>query len=108
MEIRQSPVGNKFEDYNGKYRLILSVRGKDFVLTLAMLNYFSSIRQGAISSNINPSLTHGIAQLDTLLLEEFGESKPESIDECEIKVLINTTSGQEKKNYAFDGDYLSL
>ena len=73
-----------------------------------MLSYFEDLVQGSISSNSNPALTHGIAKLDTLLLDEYGEGIPDSEDDCELKLLINTTRGQEIRYFAFDGNKLSI
>lgn len=106
--ILQKQVFSHFEDTDGKQSLYLSVNGQQFLLTLPMLSYFEDLVQGSISSNSNPALTHGIAKLDTLLLDEYGEGIPDSEDDCELKLLINTTRGQEIRYFAFDGNKLSI
>lgn len=106
--IIQKSVSSAFEDIDNKQALYLKVNDQLFPLTLPMLTYFDDLVQGSISSNSNPALTHGIAKLDTLLLDEFGEEVPESEDDCELKLLINTTSGQEIRYFAFDGNNLSI
>ena len=73
-----------------------------------MINYFNNLIHGAIASNNNPALSHGIAQLDALLLEQYGEYKPECEEDCELTVIINTTRGQEIERFAFDGNRLSI
>ena len=73
-----------------------------------MVNYFSNLIAGSIASNNNPALTHGIATLDTILLEEFGEPAPDNIDDCELQVIINTTSGQETERFAFEDKQLTI
>ena len=106
--IVQKPVSSHFEDSDGKQRLYLNINGQYFMLTLPMLSYFEDLVQGSISSNSNPALTHGIAKLDTLLLDEYGEDLPDGEDDCELKLLINTTRGQEIRYFAFDGSKLSI
>lgn len=108
LNIVQKPVSSLFEDIESKQELYLKVNNQQFLLTLPMLIYFDDLVQGAISSNSNPALTHGIAKLDTLLLDEFGEELPESEDDCELKLLINTTDGQNIRYFAFDGSQLSI
>lgn len=66
LNIVQKPVSSLFEDIESKQELYLKVNNQQFLLTLPMLIYFDDLVQGAISSNSNPALTHGIAKLDTL------------------------------------------
>lgn len=106
--IQQKSPQSRFEDAQSKQVLIAKIKDEEFVLTLPMLTYFEKLVQGSISSNSNPALTHGIAKLDTLLLEKFGDELPESEDDCELRVLINTTNGQEIRCFAFDGKSLSI
>lgn len=108
LNIIQKPVSNLFEDTESKQELYLEVHSQRFLLTLPMLTYFDDLVKGSISSNNNPALTHGIAKLDTLLLEEFGDERPESEDDCELTLLINTTNGQKIRRFAFDGNKLSI
>ena len=108
LNIIQKPVSSLFEDTETKQELYLVVKGKQFLLTLPMLTYFDDLVKGSISSNNNPALTHGIAKLDTLLLEVFGDERPESEDDCELTLLINTTDGQDIRHFAFDGSKLSI
>ncbi len=106
--IEQKPVLSKFEDLENKQTLCLSVKGDEFILTLPMLNYFEQLVQGSVASNNNPALSHGIAKLDTLLLDKFGDEMPKTKEDCELKVLINTDTGQVKRKYYFEGDYLKI
>ncbi len=106
LNIRQLPMLNKFEDMDSKQQLVLSVKKEDFIITLPMLNYFENLVRGAIASNHNPALSHGIAKLDTLLLTTFGDQMPDCKEDCELTVLINTANGQETRTYTFDGQRL--
>ena len=108
LSVVQTKVGSNFEDVDNKHELYLRMDGRDFRLTLPMINYFNNLIHGAIASNNNPALSHGIAQLDALLLEQYGECKPECEEDCELTVIINTTRGQEIERFAFDGNRLSI
>ena len=108
LSIVQTKVSSNFEDVDNKYELYLRMKRKDFRLALPMINYFNNLIHGAIASNNNPALSHGIAQLDALLLEQYGEGKPECEEDCELTVIINTTKGQEIERFAFDGNRLSI
>lgn len=108
LNIIQKPVLSIYEDTESKQELYLKVKQQQFLLTLPVLTYFDELVQGSISSNSNPALTHGIAKLDTMLLDEFGDEIPESEDDCELKLLINTTNGQSIRHYAFDGSKLII
>lgn len=108
LSVIQTKVSSNFEDVDNKHELYLRMDGKDFRLTLPMINYFNNLIHGAIASNNNPALSHGIAQLDALLLEQYGECKPECEEDCELTVIINTTRGQEIERFTFDGNRLSI
>ena len=108
MNILQIKSQNRFEDADEKYRLVLRLKGKDFPLSLPMITYFNNLLNGAISSNNNPALTHGIAQLDTLLLERFGDNATNLGEDCELAVLINTSQGQSITHFSIEGNRLMI
>lgn len=108
LTVVQVKASSKFEDVDGKHELVLMLDGKPFRLTLPMIDYFNNLINGAIASNNNPALSHGIAQLDAILLEQYGEGKPECEEDCELTVIINTTRGQEIERFSFDGNRLSI
>lgn len=108
LTVLQERVQNRFEDADEKYSLVLRLDGKDFPLSLPMIAYFNDLINGAISSNNNPALTHGIAQLDALLLEQFGEKPSGTEEDYELAVLINTSRGQEIKYFSIDGKRLTI
>lgn len=108
LKVVQEEATNRFEDVDSKFDLYLNLKGKKFRLSLPMITYFNDLIDGAISSNNNPALTHGIAQLDALLLDQFGSVIPESEEDCELTVIINTANGQEVEHFAFDNKRLSI
>lgn len=58
-----------FDDSFSRYRLSLHVKGKRVAeITLPMLNYFYEISQGAIATNIDPLLSHGIDSIKAQLI----------------------------------------
>ncbi len=101
-------VSNQLEDADEKYDIFIQLKDEMFRLSLPMLNYFNELIAGAVTSNNNPALTHGIASLDTLLLEQFGEKLAEAGEDCEISVIVNTTHGQKLKRFDFNDNRLHL
>ena len=108
LSVIQQKSNSRFEDADDKHDLYLKMGEIKFRLTLPMVTYFSNLIDGAIASNNNPALTHGISQLDALLLKVYGEEKPECEEDCELTVIINTTHGQEIERFGFDGNHLSI
>lgn len=108
LSVIQKKSNNRFEDTEDKHTLYLKMGAKTFRLSLPMITYFNNLIAGAIASNNNPALTHGISQLDALLLEEYGEDKPECEEDCELTVIINTTYGQQVERFSFDGNRLNI
>jgi hypothetical protein len=43
-----------------------------------------------------------------MLLDHFGDDSPESEDDCEMRVIINTTSGQDYENFSFSEGNLNV
>lgn len=108
LEIVQVPNSNSFEDNTEKQTIYLKLKKDLFKITLPMVNYFQSLIAGSISSNNNPALTHGIATLDALLLDNYGDGIPDSEEDCELRVIINTTSGQEFETLSFADNRLNM
>lgn len=108
LDIIQVPTTNDFEDHSGKYQIALRLKNTQFIISLPMITYFSDLISGAISSNNNPALTHGVAKLDALLIEQYGENLPQDKEDCELTVLINTSRGQEVKRFGFEDSRLSI
>lgn len=100
-------VNNDLEDADQKYELFIQLKESLFKLSLPMLNYFNDLIDGAVSSNSNPALSHGITALDTLLLDKFGD-KNLGGDDCELSVIVNTTTGQKIKQFDFNDNYLHI
>lgn len=108
LKVIQEKAASQFEDIDSKYDLYLKLGGKKFRLSLPMITYFNDLIDGAISSNNNPALTHGISKLDALLLDRFGDDTPASEEDCELTVIINTAKGQKIERFVFDNRRLSI
>ena len=101
-------ISSDLEDEDDKYNIFIQLGDERFRLSLAMLNYFNNLIDGAVTSNNNPALSHGIASLDTLLLKKYGEAKSSQEDDYEISIIVNTTKGQKIKKFDFVGRNLYL
>lgn len=94
LDIIQVLATNDFDDIEIKYDLFLELESDEeyrFKLTLPIFNYFESISNGAIVTSVNPILGHGIARLNSMLLDKF--SVDEELKENELKVIMNTSNG---------------
>ncbi len=98
---------NIFEDNKEKYHLVIKFKKEDFDISLPMLNYFDELINGSVSSDSNPALTHGIAKLDTLLIENYGYRHNDE-ELTELRILINTVDGPILQNYEIEDGKIDL
>lgn len=108
IKIITEKIVNQLEDADEKYEIYIQLKDEKFKISLPMIKYFNDLIDGAVTSNNNPALTHGIASLDTLLLEQYGDDNPEPGEDCEISVIVNTTHGQKIKRFDFNGNRMHL
>ena len=108
LSIIQKKAAGRFSDADDKQELYLRFGKSEFRLTLPMVNYFGSLIDGAIDSEKDPALSHGIAQLDALLLDNFGNDQADSPDSCELSLLISKLSGQEIMQINFDENNIDI
>jgi len=98
-KIVQEKTNSQFEDTNEKYDVyIMFGETVKFKLNLPLLTYFKAITNGAITSINNPSLTHGIARLNTMLHDFVRDKNKDGI----MRLLINTTKEQQTVTCIFD------
>lgn len=93
IDIIQEKSTNEFDDINHKNELFIELDSDKefrFPLTLPILNYFESISSGAIVTSVNPILGHGIARLNSMLLQKFNIDN--ELEENEFRLIINTSS----------------
>jgi len=79
---------SKFDDSHKHYDIRLKVDREelDCIISLPMLDYFEELRNGIISTNIDPQLSHGVESLKAQLAKEYND---EDDDTIEMIVLRN-------------------
>lgn len=89
--IQKETKDSVFDESHKRYELRLKVEKEvlDSVITLPMLNYFEELRNGVISTNIDPQLSHGVESLKAQLAKEYND---EDDDLIEMIVLRNNDS----------------
>ena len=86
-----------------KKNLLLRVRKQEEIaLTLPMIDYFEELRNGVISTTIDPQLSHGIENLKAQLLKVVASDS----DDLEMIILNNT--GYEKRSIIIEDKVLRL
>ncbi|MBD7914580.1 hypothetical protein H9660_05430 [Clostridium sp. Sa3CUN1] len=94
----------EIEDTDGGYKLVLQICKEDGIvnekvnLSLPLLMYFYSIGNGEISTEINPSLSHGVAELNAKLLKVFRFKEKEK----QLSLIVNTVSGAKEIKIEFE------
>lgn len=89
--IQRETKDNVFDESHKRYELRLKVEKKvlDSVISLPMLDYFEELRNGVISTNIDPQLSQGVESLKAQLAKEYND---EDDDLIEMIVLRNNDS----------------
>ena len=82
---------SRFDEAHKRYDLRLKVEKAelDSIISLPMLDYFEELRNGIISTNIDPQLSHGVESLKAQLAKEYND---EDDDTIEMIVLKNNDS----------------
>lgn len=83
---------SEFEDCSAKDSIIIKVDMESFRLSLPLFIYFEKIADGVISTNANPSLTHGLSKFRAILREYCRKNHD---DDSYFKVMLNKTSKPE-------------
>ena len=86
-----------------KKNIILRVQKQEEIpLSLPMIDYFEELRNGVISTNIDPQLSHGIESLKAQLMRVVFTTD----DELEMIILNN--NGFDKKGISIEDGVLRL
>ena len=86
-----------------KQNLVLRVQKKEEIkLSLPMIDYFEELRNGVISTNIDPQLSHGIESMKAQLL------KVVYIDSDDLEMIVLNNNGYEKINIEIDDNVIRL
>ena len=103
MEVKQVSRNVDIEDVEKSYILKLIIKGTDeFNLTLPLMMYFYSVVDGEINTEINPSLSHGLAELNAKLIKNFRKDNDEGV----LSLIINTNNGAREVNIEINEEYL--
>lgn len=89
--IQKETKDSVFDESHKRYELRLKVEKEvlDSIISLPMLDYFEELRNGVISTNIDPQLSHGVESLKAQLAKEYND---EEDDLVEIIILRNNDS----------------
>lgn len=101
LEVIQVEKDMSNEDINRKYDLYLNIKNgvETHRLNLPLLLYFKSVVDGAISTDLNPSLSHGLAELSSKLLKAF-----RTPDNNSLRMIVNTITGTVDVEAQFEED----
>ena len=94
---------SKFDKTKIRYELKLKI-GKeivDTILTLPMLDYFEELKNGAIATNIDPQLSHGVESLKSQISELLDDDDDENV--IEIVILKNNGNNNIRLELTDDG-----
>lgn len=90
LEVKQNKRNVEIEDVEKGFTLKLIIDGRDeFNITLPILIYFNSLVDGEVNTEINPSLSHGLAELNAKLIRNFREKESDS----NLSLIVNTVQG---------------
>ena len=86
--VRKKTKDSRFDKNHERYELHLKVDKEelDSIISLPMLNYFEELRNGIISTNIDPQLSHGVESLKAQIARKCNDDDDEII---ELNVLRN-------------------
>lgn len=99
--VRQNFVTSDYDSDENHFALELRFgKIKDgFPISLMLLDYFDKVSRGAVSTKLNPSLSHGVDKMKSKLYQEYKFSENEPL----IKVLVQTIKGPQIVNLEIDG-----
>lgn len=102
LEVKQISRNVDIEDVEKSYILKLIIKDTDeFNLTLPLMMYFYSVVDGEINTEINPSLSHGLAELNAKLIKNFRKDNDDV-----LSLIVNTNNGAREVNIEINEEYL--
>lgn len=103
LEVKQVSRNIEIEDVEKSYILKLKIKDSDeFKLTLPLMMYFYSIVDGEINTEINQSLSHGLAELNAKLIKNFRKDNNEGL----LSLIVNTNNGPREVNIEINEECL--
>jgi hypothetical protein len=90
LSVSQKFIESVFDKEENHFEIFITFsNGKEYKIPLMLLDYFERISKGAVSSKINPSLTHGIDRMKTMLFTDYQYKDNDEM----IRLLIHTLNG---------------
>ncbi len=101
---RKKSVDEDFETF----KIVLKIHSldEDFPINLPLLDYFYQVSIGAVATTLNPSLSHGIDKIKSILLDNCSDQMSRSDDSKEINLLIQTERGPKVNTIEISEDRL--
>jgi hypothetical protein len=96
IHIKQNYIVSAYDPDENHYRLELKFEKikESFPISLMLLDYFDKVSKGAVSTKLNPSLSHGVDKMKSRLYQEYKFSENEPV----IKILVHTIKGPQLIN----------
>ncbi|MFB5089186.1 hypothetical protein PGC35_18665 [Psychrobacillus sp. PGGUH221] len=87
---------SKFDVGENHYELVITFRAIDeeFPISLMLLDYFDKVSNGAVSTKLNPALSHGVGRMKSKIYKKY---RYRSSDKS-IKLLVHTVKGTRYHN----------
>lgn len=104
IHIKQKFVQSDYDSEENHFALELSFGriNERFPISLMLLDYFDKVSKGAVSTKLNPALSHGVDKMRSKLYKEYKFYENESL----IKVLVQTIKGPKLISFEIDGKEL--
>lgn len=101
-KVEQKKNNIEVEDIKESYSLEFVIKGRERIkLGLPLLDYFYSIVNGEISTDINPALSHGIDKINNMLVKQFREENNEDVMSL---ILVDSQNNIKKINIDLSED----
>ncbi|WP_409276136.1 hypothetical protein V1499_11115 [Neobacillus sp. SCS-31] len=102
--IKQNFIESDYDSDENHFALELSFgrTSERFSISLMLLDYFDKVSKGAVSTKLNPSLSHGVDRMKSKLYHEYKFNENEPL----IKVLVQTIKGPKLISFEIAGKEL--
>ena len=94
-----------------KHQLIFSLgKGDNYSISLSlpMINYFYELKNGIISTNIDPQLSRGVESIIAKLMSFVSENEDDGEDDSDIQLIIRTNRRAKLINGSFKDGVIDL
>jgi len=104
--IEQNFKVSKFDSEENHNELVIRFRAieNNFIVSLMLLDYFDKVSKGAVSTKLNPALSHGVGRMKSKIYQAY---RFRSSDKS-IKLLVQTVKGPRFLNLEIDQQELFI